>query len=76
MVAIRGNDGTAVFCDCCGKEKLAEIEPGRMLEIMDQRHGKKHIAVLSPGQLLQRISGTMEPNAILIVVQRMIASLQ
>ena len=39
-----------VFCDCCGREKLAEIR-GDKLVIMDRRHGKKHIAVIALSEL-------------------------
>jgi hypothetical protein len=30
-----------VLCDCCGKEKLAEIR-GTKLIIFDTRHGQRH----------------------------------
>lgn len=35
-----------VFCDCCGKEKLAEIKDGKLI-IYDRRHGQRHFVVLS-----------------------------
>ena len=35
----------AVYCDDCGREKMAEIRDGKLI-IMDRRHGKRHIAVL------------------------------
>lgn len=35
----------AIYCDDCGREKLAEIRNGKLI-IMDRRHGKRHIAVL------------------------------
>jgi hypothetical protein len=35
-----------IKCDCCGEETLAEIR-GDKIVIMDRRHGKKHIAVIT-----------------------------
>ena len=35
----------SIYCDDCGREKLAEIRNGKLI-IMDRRHGKRHIAVL------------------------------
>lgn len=43
-------DRHEIFCDCCGREKLGEIRDGKLI-LMDRRHGKKHIAVISIDEL-------------------------
>ena len=40
------NEYFKIKCDCCGEETLAEIR-GDKIVIMDRRHGKKHIAVIT-----------------------------
>ncbi len=45
----------SIFCDCCGREKLAEVR-GDKLIIMDRRHGKKHIAVLAVTDLQKLVN--------------------
>lgn len=35
-----------IKCDCCGTETLAEIDDNKLI-IMDRRHGKKHLVVLT-----------------------------
>lgn len=42
---VSGPRSKAIYCDDCGREKLAEIRNGKLI-IMDRRHGKRHIAVL------------------------------
>lgn len=50
-------NGTTIYCDCCGSEKLAEII-GENLVIKDRRHGQKHIAVVPIRQLIDKLDGT------------------
>lgn len=40
-----------IKCDCCGNETLAEIK-GNKLVIMDKRHGRRHIVVLTFTEIL------------------------
>ena len=44
-MSAKDGKGEAVYCDDCGREKMAEIRDGKLI-IMDRRHGKRHIAVL------------------------------
>ncbi len=46
--------GQKIKCDCCGSETMAEIRDDKII-IMDRRHGKKHIAVLSLRDILARM---------------------
>lgn len=48
--------GLRIKCDCCGTETLAQVR-GNKLVIMDKRHGKKHIAVLSLDELIALMKG-------------------
>ena len=34
-----------IMCDCCGKEKMAEIKDNKLI-IFDTRHGQRHFVVL------------------------------
>ena len=43
----------AIYCDCCGTEKVAEIV-GDNLVIKARRHGVKHVAVVPLRELLDR----------------------
>ena len=63
------HDGTAILCDCCGREKLGEIHACQGLEIVDRRHGTHHIAVLGPRDVLERLSGTSGREAIMRYVR-------
>ena len=45
-----------VKCDCCGAETLAEIR-GDKLVIMDRRHGRKHIVVLTLNEIMEKMKG-------------------
>jgi len=40
----------SIYCDCCGREKLAEIRDNKLV-IMDRRHGKRHITVINIREL-------------------------
>ena len=44
-----------VKCDCCGKETLAEVKSNKLV-IIDKRHGKRHLVVLT----LEDIMSMME----------------
>ena len=51
----------SIYCDDCGREKLAEIRNGKLI-IMDRRHGKRHIAVLpAPDVFLSKLDKTHPP---------------
>ncbi|MFH1640244.1 MAG: hypothetical protein ABIB93_08080 [Chloroflexota bacterium] len=43
-----------IKCDCCGEETLAEIR-GDKIVIMDRRHGRKHIAVLTLREIFNKM---------------------
>ena len=42
---VRMAEGSSVYCDDCGREKMAEIRNGKVV-IMDRRHGRRHVAVI------------------------------
>ena len=42
-------EGNAVYCDDCGREKMAEVRDGKVV-IVDRRHGKRHVAVIPLGR--------------------------
>ena len=35
----------SIYCDDCGREKMAEIRDGKLV-IVDRRHGRQHVAVV------------------------------
>lgn len=39
-----------IYCDCCGREKLAEIRDSKLV-IFDTRHGQRHFATIEIEQL-------------------------
>ena len=39
------NSRFAIYCDDCGREKLAEVRDGKLV-IADRRHGQRHVAVI------------------------------
>ena len=45
-------DGRDIRCDCCGREKLAEIR-GDTLVIIDRRHGRRHFAVIKIMEIMK-----------------------
>ena len=53
-----GQDGTAILCDCCERELLAEIRTREALVVKDGRHGQKHVAVVSAKEVVTRLAGT------------------
>jgi len=48
-----------IKCICCGKEILAEIKDNKMV-IMDRRHGKKHVVVLTLEEIIAMMQGLSE----------------
>lgn len=36
---------SAIYCDDCGREKMAELRDGKLI-IADRRHGRRHVAVI------------------------------
>ena len=44
-------EGSAIYCDCCGQEKMAEIKNGNLV-IRDNRHGKSHAVIINCLELL------------------------
>ena len=39
------NSIVPIYCDDCGREKLAEVRDGKLV-IADRRHGQRHVAVI------------------------------
>ena len=66
---MNGHDGTAVLCDCCGRTKVAELHPRENLAIVDRSHGRKHVAVLTAREILERLSGTLNGSAVVDYVK-------
>ena len=50
----RQTPATAIYCDDCGKEKMAELRDGKLV-IIDRRHGRRHVAAL-PLSALKRLA--------------------
>jgi len=48
-VTLNGRD---IRCDCCGREKLAELR-GDSLVIIDRRHGRRHFAVIKIQEIMK-----------------------
>ena len=40
----------SVYCDDCGREKMAEVRDGKVV-IVDRRHGRRHVAVIPLSRL-------------------------
>ncbi len=53
-----------IKCDCCGKETLAQVKGGKLV-IIDRRHGRKHVAVMTLTEILQLMSG-METRELVV----------
>ncbi len=47
-------DSRKIKCDCCGSETMAEVKDDRVV-IIDRRHGRRHIAVLTLRELIDRM---------------------
>ena len=54
-----------IKCDCCGTETLAQVRGGKLV-IMDKRHGRKHIAVLSLDDLIRLMQGLTSAEEVLV----------
>ena len=48
------DESGAVYCDCCGQEKIAEVK-GNKLVIKVRRHGRVHLAVISFEEILDKV---------------------
>ncbi len=61
---MREHTDNKIKCDCCGTETLAEVK-GDKLIIIDRRHGKKHVVVLTLVEILNMMRCAMqkEPEA-------------
>ena len=53
---------SAIYCDDCGKEKMAELRDGKLV-IIDRRHGRRHVAAI-PLSALTRLAEKEEVNEI------------
>ena len=51
---------TPIYCDDCGKEKMAELRDGKLV-IIDRRHGRRHVAAL-PLSALARLAAKENEN--------------
>ena len=63
------SNGTGIYCSCHGQELLCVIKPQESLEVQDHRHGVKHVAVLSPQEVLSRLAGTTGGQGIIDYVK-------
>ncbi len=36
-----------LYCDCCGKEKMAELRDGKLV-ILSRKHGRRHVLIITP----------------------------
>jgi hypothetical protein len=63
--------GTSIYCGCSldgqlhQSEKLGEIRPQEGLVIYDRRNRIRHMAVVRPVDVLQRMAGTLDGSAVL-----------
>ena len=48
------------------------IKPQESLEVQDHRHGVKHVAVLSPQEVLSRLAGTTGGQGIINYVKSVV----
>lgn len=69
-----GHSGTSVMCDCHGTERLLDIRPGMGIEVKDDRHGCKHVAMVESREVLQRLAGTLDGSAIMEYVRQVVIS--
>ena len=53
---------SVIYCDDCGKEKMAELRDGKLV-IIDRRHGRRHVAAI-PLSALTRLAEKEEVNEI------------
>ena len=50
-----------IMCDCCGEEILAEIRDKKII-IIDKRHGRRHVVVLTLEEIVNRMNALKIPN--------------
>lgn len=55
---MKRNAASAIYCDDCGKEKMAELRDGKLV-IIDRRHGRRHVAAI-PLSGLRRLAEKAE----------------
>ncbi len=55
-------EGQKIKCDCCGTETLAEIRENKLV-IIDRRHGRRHIVVLTITDLMRLMHNQIIPEA-------------
>ena len=48
---------TKIKCDCCETETLAVVRDGKLI-IIDKRHGRKHMVVLTLEEIRDLIKGS------------------
>ena len=53
---------------------LGMLRRDQGLEIVRERHNRKHYAIIAPKELLQRLAGTLEGSAVVDYVQRVFVS--
>ena len=52
---------SAIYCDDCGKEKMAELREGKLV-IIDRRRGRRHVAALPLSELKRLAEKEENPN--------------
>lgn len=67
------NHPVSLFCVCHGRQKMAEVTPGRGVEVVSRHHGTYHTGSLSVRELLVQLSGTTNGSAIVQFVQEQVA---
>ena len=65
-------DGTGLYCECCGIEKLGEIRPRENLVLHDRRNRQRHVAVISAKEVVERLAGTTGREAIMRFVEEIL----
>ena len=73
--------GTSVYCEDHGcqvvehrhYERLLDIKPQVGIEVLDDRHGQRHRALVQPREALERLAGTINGSAILDYVRKVVS---
>ncbi len=52
-----------IRCDCCGDETMAEIKDNKIV-IIDRRHGKRHMVVLTLEEIIKKMNDAAQSAAI------------
>ena len=66
------HNGTSIYCDCHGNERLLDVQPRVGLHVIDGRHGVKHEARVAARELLERLAGTVSGSAIVTYVSNVV----